>query len=129
MPDNETAASQDGKEKEIIFMAAKNKTIEEMDTMLKRIAAEAAANVVATASAAAIAVSTTAANAAHELATKTSLDLQYIKTDLSEIKSRLDNKFVSVETFTPIKQLVYGLVTLILVAVVGGLLDLILRVH
>lgn len=54
-------------------------------------------------------------------------DLQYIKRDLSDIKGKLENDYVTREEFAPIKNLVYGVVSLILVAFVGGLITLVLR--
>ncbi len=54
-------------------------------------------------------------------------DISYIKSDIGEIKSRLDHNYISREEFDPIKRLVYGLVALILVAVVGSLMTLVVR--
>ena len=81
------------------------------------IAAKAAAEVVARAAAAALEVSSTAAQAAHTLAETTRLDLAYIKADIREIKNRLDNKYVSLDVFDPVRKLVYGLVGIVLIAV------------
>jgi hypothetical protein len=53
--------------------------------------------------------------------------MQYIKADLKEIKDRLANKYVTCDVFDPIRNLVYGLVGLILVAVVGGVLAMVLK--
>lgn len=46
---------------------------------------------------------------------------------LKEIKDRLDTKFVTVEAFTPVRNVVYGLVSLILVAIVGALLAVVIQ--
>ena len=100
---------------------------QDRDADLKRVARAAATEVVAMAAAAASQVSDTAAGAARVLAETTRLDLQYIKDDLKEIKTRLEDKYVTAETFEPVKRLVYGLVTLLLTGVVGGLLALVLR--
>lgn len=100
---------------------------QERDADLKRVARAAATEVVAMAAAAASQVSDTAAGAARLLAETTRLDLQYIKDDLKEIKTRLEDKYVTAETFEPVKRLVYGLVGLILIGVVGGLLAMVLR--
>lgn len=54
-------------------------------------------------------------------------DISYIQKDISEINTKLDNKYVTVETFEPIKRIVYGLVGLILIAVVGAILALIIK--
>lgn len=59
-----------------------------------------------------------------------SYDIQYIKRDITEIKQAIKdgkNDFVSRAEFAPIRQIVYGLVGLILTAVVGALLALIIR--
>jgi hypothetical protein len=47
--------------------------------------------------------------------------------DISDIKKSLDEKYVTKEKFEPIKNLVYGAVGLILVAVVGAILALIIK--
>lgn len=52
-------------------------------------------------------------------------DISYIKRDVIEIKTRLENNYVTREEFEPIKRLVYGLVSLILVSVVGAVLALV----
>ena len=46
---------------------------------------------------------------------------------LQGIEKRLDDHYVSKEEFGPVKQIVYGLISLILVAVVGALLALVIR--
>lgn len=97
------------------------------DADLKRVARAAASEVVAMAAAAASQVAETASGAARELAATTRVDLEHIKTDLAEIKTRLDTKYVTAEAFDPVKRLVYGLVALLLTGVVGGVLALILK--
>jgi hypothetical protein len=57
----------------------------------------------------------------------TRVDLQYIKEDLRDIKERLDNKYVTVEAFDPIRRLVYGVVALMLTAIVVAVMALIIR--
>lgn len=47
--------------------------------------------------------------------------------NLKEMNNKLDNKFVTAEAFSPVKNIVYGLVTLILIAVVGALVALVLK--
>jgi hypothetical protein len=57
-------------------------------------------------------------------------DISQIRGDLAEIKEdikQLKGEFVTRNEFMPIKQIVYGAVALILVAVIGGLLTLVLR--
>ena len=49
-----------------------------------------------------------------------SSDVQYIKDDIRSIKSALDKTYVTKSEFEPIKRVVYGLVTIILTAVVGA---------
>ena len=90
-------------------------------------AARAAAEIVSTAAVAASHVAATAANAATALADSTRVELRNIKEDLQEIKLRLDNKFVSIEAFDPVRKLVHGMVALILIAVVGAILALVIR--
>lgn len=54
-------------------------------------------------------------------------DLQYIKRDISEIKHKLESNYVTKEEFDPIKRIVYGMVSIILVAVVTAIVALVLR--
>jgi len=54
-------------------------------------------------------------------------DLNYIKCDIKEIKARLENEYVTQEAFRPIRNLVYGMVSLILTGVVGALVSLVLK--
>lgn len=59
-----------------------------------------------------------------------SYDIQYIKRDIAEIKQTIKESkedYISRAEFNPIKQIVYGLVGLILTGVVGALLTLVLR--
>lgn len=53
-------------------------------------------------------------------------DISYIREDVKEIKQTLHSTYVTKDQFEPVKKIVYGLVTLILVAVVGGLMGVIL---
>lgn len=53
-------------------------------------------------------------------------DISRIKTDITEIKERLDEKYVTKDEFEPVKKLVYGIVGLILTAVIGALLGLVI---
>lgn len=50
-----------------------------------------------------------------------------IKDDVKDIKIRLENNYVTKEAFEPVRKLVYGLVTLIIVAVFGALMSLVLK--
>ena len=75
-------------------------------------AASNAANVVARAAASATAIVNT--------------DIAYIKNDIAEIKLKLDNKYVTIEAFEPVRKLVYGLVAIVLVGVVSAIIGLVL---
>lgn len=52
-------------------------------------------------------------------------DLTYIKEKMNAIDTKVSNNYVSKEEFEPIKKIVYGVVSLILVAVVGALVALV----
>ena len=54
-------------------------------------------------------------------------DLKYIKDDVKEIKDQLKGEYVTKESFEPIRKIVYGLVSVVLIAVVTGLLALVLK--
>lgn len=53
--------------------------------------------------------------------------LEFILKELDEIKAQLEKKYVSQSEFAPVKNIAYGMVGLILTAVVGALLTLILK--
>jgi hypothetical protein len=52
-------------------------------------------------------------------------DMNYIRRTLDQVDNKISTHYVSKEEFEPIKRIVYGLVGLILVAVVGALLSLV----
>lgn len=52
-------------------------------------------------------------------------DLTYIKEKLNSVDQKVSTHYVSKEEFEPIKKIVYGLVSLILIAVVGALVALV----
>lgn len=54
-------------------------------------------------------------------------DITYIKDKLNSVDTKVSSHYVSKEEFEPIKKIVYGLVGLILVAVVGALVSLVVR--
>lgn len=54
-------------------------------------------------------------------------DIKYIQKDILEIKGKLDKDFVSQDQFQPVRNLVYGLVGLIMVAVIGALMALVIK--
>lgn len=53
--------------------------------------------------------------------------IMQIKDDIIEIKGLLRGDFVRVTEFTPIKNIVYGMVGLILMAVLGALVALVVK--
>ncbi len=53
-------------------------------------------------------------------------DLAYIKEKLNTVDQKVTAHYVSKEEFDPIKKIVYGMVSLILIAVVGALLALVI---
>ena len=52
-------------------------------------------------------------------------DITYIKEKLNTVDQKVSTHYVSKEEFEPIKKIVYGLVSLILIAVVGALVALV----
>jgi len=52
-------------------------------------------------------------------------DLTYIKEKLNAVDNKVSSNYVSKDEFEPIKKIVYGLVSLILIAVVGALVALV----
>jgi len=54
------------------------------------------------------------------------IEIDYIKRDLTRLFDILDKNFVKREEFTPVRNLVYGVVSLILVAVFGALIGLVI---
>lgn len=87
------------------------------------IAAAEAAKVVSDAAVVAV---KTIADAASVAQAVINADIGYIKKDISEIKIMLENKYVTRDQFAPVKMIAYGLVSLVLVAVVGSIMTLVL---
>lgn len=54
-------------------------------------------------------------------------DINYIKDKLNSVDQKVSSHYVSKEEFEPIKKIVYGLTTLILVAVVGALVSVVVK--
>jgi hypothetical protein len=54
--------------------------------------------------------------------------LDYIKSDITEIKVRLDKFYVTQDQFTPVRNLVYGMVGIVMISFLGGIISLIWRV-
>lgn len=52
-------------------------------------------------------------------------DVTYIKEKMNAIDSKVSSGYVTKEEFEPIKKIVYGVVSLILVAVIGALVALV----
>ena len=53
--------------------------------------------------------------------------IDYIQRDVAEIKSKLEADYVSREEFDPIKKIVYGMVSVILLSVIGALVAIVVR--
>lgn len=52
-------------------------------------------------------------------------DLTYVKDTVTKLDAKISSGYVTKEEFDPIKKIVYGVVSLILVAVVGALVALV----
>lgn len=53
--------------------------------------------------------------------------LANIRDDLSEMKAILRGEYVRRDEFAPVKQVVFGLVAAVLMAVIGGLISLVIK--
>jgi len=47
--------------------------------------------------------------------------------DLKNVNTKLESKYVTQDQFEPIKKLVYGMVSIVLVAVVGAIVALVIK--
>lgn len=90
---------------------------------LQRVAAIAAAEVVRIMSTVPQQMPTAAAIAAESMRK----DVESIKEDVGEIKAKLENHYVSVEQFEPVKRIVYFVLGVFGVAVVGAIVKLVVR--
>lgn len=54
-------------------------------------------------------------------------DISYMKDKLDNVDLKISTHYVSRDEFEPIKKIVYGMVGLILTAVVGALISLVLK--
>lgn len=54
-------------------------------------------------------------------------DIVYIKKSVDDLALKVDHNYITKDEFQPVKQLVYGLVGLILTAVIGAIMALVLR--
>ena len=59
--------------------------------------------------------------------TRMSQDINEIKGDVRQIRSDNENHYVTKEEFEPVRRIVYGMVTIILVAVLGAIIALVVR--
>lgn len=50
----------------------------------------------------------------------------YIETEVKDITKKLESSYVTQDQFEPVKNVVYGLVSIILLAVVGALVGLVI---
>jgi hypothetical protein len=72
---------------------------------------------------------TASAAAAAAAAAVVANDIIHIKTDIAEIKTlieKMDSRYITRREFDPVKSIVYGLVAIILIAVVGSLVALVI---
>jgi hypothetical protein len=53
-------------------------------------------------------------------------DISYIKQEVHDIKVMVQEQYVTKAEFEPIKKIVYGLVSIILIAVVGAIVSLVI---
>lgn len=97
----------------------------------ERVAREVAAEAVKVAQGVAAQAVETATKVA-EIASETSKsmvvfakDIEYIKLDVKDIKDKLDNKYVTVEAFAPVRNIVYGLMATLGFATLAALFKLI----
>lgn len=54
-------------------------------------------------------------------------DIQYIKQKLDSIETQVTSHYITKDEFEPVKRLVYGMVGLILIAVVGALVNIVVH--
>lgn len=54
-------------------------------------------------------------------------EMTTVKADVKDIKEKLEKDYVSQDQFTPVKNIAYGLVSTILLAVIGALTALVLK--
>lgn len=51
----------------------------------------------------------------------------YIETEVKDIKDKLEKEYVTQDQFQPVKNIVYGMVSTVLLAVVGAIVALVIR--
>lgn len=62
-----------------------------------------------------------------EKITEMSGDIKYMRQEITDVKSWLENKYVTVSMFAPVQKIVYGLVGLILTSVVVALIAMVIQ--
>lgn len=55
------------------------------------------------------------------------LNIEYIKEEVTKVVDRVDKDYVTKTEFNPVRNIVYGMVGVILVAVLGALLKFIIK--
>jgi hypothetical protein len=53
--------------------------------------------------------------------------LEYIQGDVKEIKIQLSGNYVTKDQFEPVRKIVYGMVSIILLAVMGAIIALVVK--
>lgn len=53
--------------------------------------------------------------------------MEFIRAEITDIKTKLDSKYVTIETWTPVRNLVYGMVAVILTSFMGAIAVLIFK--
>lgn len=53
--------------------------------------------------------------------------LEFIIKELDEIKAKLEKNYVTAEEFKPVKTIVYGMVSMALIAILGAIISLVVK--
>lgn len=53
--------------------------------------------------------------------------VEYIEAEIKAIKEKLEKEYVTTDMFEPVQKIVYGLVSVILLAVIGAVVALIMK--
>lgn len=53
--------------------------------------------------------------------------IEYIARDVADIKLKLEDQYVTMDQFEPVKKIVYGMVSVILLAVIGAVVALVVK--
>lgn len=56
-------------------------------------------------------------------------DMRSLRNAVEDINEKLDTHYVTQDQFAPVKQLVYGMVVVVLLGFMGGLVSLIIRTN